>query len=136
MRLRPLAIVAAVLLAILTSGCMRARFKREYRKPWSRKTKVIEDAVWTVESAALGLGGVAVTILTLGLVNPPGLESSSEDEEFWIFGDEAEENPYGGAAKQGRTEPRVPPRSSRHTGTRSGSRSRGGHGVPGTRTSP
>jgi len=131
--------MAVGLLAILMSSCMRARFKREYRKPWSRQTKVIEDAVWTVESAALGVGGVAVTVLTLGLVNPLGMESSSgEEEEYWIFGDEDDEDPYGGAAKQGRTAPRVAPGSSRHTGTRSGSggRTRGGRGVPGTRTSP
>jgi hypothetical protein len=80
------AALAALLLTTL-GGCVRARLEQEYRKPWSRETKVAEDAAWTVETCAMG----AVAIGTLGILNPFEKDGTSIDSWSPSFFDEDED---------------------------------------------
>ena len=81
----PIRVVGTLLLVLclLATGCMRAKLEREWRRPWSWQTSVVEDAIWTVETAALEtakvIGGIALAIVTFGLLNP--LDDGGDDDE-------------------------------------------------------
>lgn len=81
----PIRVVGTLLLVLclLATGCMRAKLEREWRRPWSWQTSVVEDAIWTVETAALEtakvIGGMALAIVTFGLLNP--FDDEGDDEE-------------------------------------------------------
>jgi hypothetical protein len=115
-------------LVLLLSGCMRARLKREYRKPWSRMTTVGEDALWTVESTARVVGGLAVAVVTFGLVDPLG----GAEVQWGPFAESDDDDSYE-APRQERAAPPVPAMPvTHHRGSR-GRAGSGGNRVTGTR---
>ncbi len=105
---------------LLAPACMQSRLAKQERVPWTRDTTVAEDALWTLESAAIGVvvvGGLLVT-LPFRKEEPAwdystGAPRKAEPEEE----DDGDSWPFDGD----------------NDGSSGGSRARGGHGSHGGR---